>query len=177
MAPPCCTVSAPWWTGDQPASCFLENRGYTWVTSARWERNLFFYEMCPGASRYTGCPASGWTVATPAQWECMRYPCEKHVSLLDDVTNWLWSMTTPFHWNVRDIVYFVVAMVMEQSAHQGNKTHDVLDQVFLSIMVWNYFNRNLSLPQTETAHMKTTLAMCSLCQSWNTINSSLCNYT
>ena len=25
--------------------------------------------MCPGVSRYTGCPASGWTVATSAQWE------------------------------------------------------------------------------------------------------------
>ena len=69
VAPPCCTVSAPWWTGDQPASCFLENRGYTGVTSARWERNLFFYQMCPGASRYTGWPASGWTVPTSAQWE------------------------------------------------------------------------------------------------------------
>ena len=68
MAPPCCTVGAPWWTGDQPASCFLENRGYTGVTSAMWERNLFFMK-CPGASRYTGCPASGWTVSTSAQWE------------------------------------------------------------------------------------------------------------
>ena len=28
---------------------------------------FIFYEMCPGASRYTGCPASGCTVATPAQ--------------------------------------------------------------------------------------------------------------
>ena len=25
--------------------------------------------MCPGASRYTGCPALGWTKATSAQWE------------------------------------------------------------------------------------------------------------
>ena len=30
---------------------------------------FIFYEMCPGASRFTGCLASGWTVATSAQWE------------------------------------------------------------------------------------------------------------
>ena len=50
------------------------NRGSTGVLLSR-EPGLYrgnvgkvrtqfiFYEMCPGASRYTGCPASGWTVA------------------------------------------------------------------------------------------------------------------
>ena len=67
VAPPCCTVSAPWWTGNQPASCFLEDRGYT----GKVRTQFIFYEMCPGTSRYTGCHAPGCTVATPAQWELM----------------------------------------------------------------------------------------------------------
>ena len=60
--------------------CSVVNRGSTGVLLSR-EPGLYrgnagkvrtqfiFYEMCPGASRYTGCPASGWTVATSAQWE------------------------------------------------------------------------------------------------------------
>ena len=60
--------------------CSVVNRGSSGVLLSR-EPGLYrgnvgtvrtqfiFYEMCPGASRYTGCPASGWTVATPAQWE------------------------------------------------------------------------------------------------------------
>ena len=39
---------------------------------------FIFYEMCPGASRYTGCPAPGCTVATSAQCEWgFKYSCFK----------------------------------------------------------------------------------------------------
>ena len=62
------------------SNCSMVNRESTGILVS-WGPGLYrgnvgnirtqfiFYEMCPGASRYTGCSASGCTVATSAQWE------------------------------------------------------------------------------------------------------------
>ena len=54
--------------------CSVVNREPTGVMLSRDRGNVgmvrtqfIFYKTCPGASRYTGCPAPGCTVDTPAQ--------------------------------------------------------------------------------------------------------------
>ena len=45
----------------------LAGPGLYWGNVGKVRTQFIFYEMCPGASRYTGCPASRCTVAPSAQ--------------------------------------------------------------------------------------------------------------